>query len=281
MQTPAPNSFWQLIDGALVVNLDQRKDRWEQFQAATRDIIPTGKMHRLSACLGRELPGYGQRPWFRGGKRDQTWAGRAGCLLSHRRALLQAQERGWRTVLLLEDDAEFAPAFNSIAVALTTALQEYDWQICYLGFTEPWGPGRKLAELSSGFALHRVHGCTTTHAYIVRDAARDWILERLPDETNVWSWLATHRAIDRWYQRRLGLEFPVACVSPSLVNQSASASDIVMGGSAASAGVTIAPAAPTMDNGLYHLGRAYRRIAVRLGCGVDELRSLSRRWSGF
>lgn len=281
MQTSASNSFWPLIDGAFVVNLDQRTDRWEQFQAATRDIIPAGKLHRLSACLGRELPGFGQRPWFRGGKRDQTWAGRAGCLLSHRRALLQARERGWRTVLLLEDDAEFSPAFNSVAAGLTAALQEYDWQVCYLGFTEPWGPGRKLAELSGGFALHQVHGGTTTHAYIVREAARDWILAHLPDETKVWSWLATHRAIDRWYQRQLGLEFPVVCVSPSMVNQSASVSDIATTAGAAAISSDSTPTAPAVGNGLYYLGHAYRRIAVRLGCGVDHLRGLTRRWSGF
>lgn len=281
MQTPAPNSFWQLIDGALVINLDQRPDRWTQFQAAARDLIPAEKLHRFSACLGRELPGFGQPPWFRGGKRDRTWAGRAGCLLSHRRALLQAREHGWRTVLLLEDDAEFSPTFNNVAATLATALPENDWQVCYLGFTEPWGPGRKLADLSSRFALHQVHGCTTTHAYLVRETARDWILSHLPDESNVWSWLATHRAIDRWYQRQIGLEFPVACVSPSIVNQTDSASDIVPAGSTAPMSLNGAPTAPAGGNGLYYLGHAYRRIAVRLGCGVDHLRGLTRRWSGF
>src|SRR5687768_5014284 len=108
MQSPASNLLWQLIDGVFVVNLDQRPDRWTEFQAAAQSIIPAEKLHRLSACVGRDLSGFGQRPWFRGGKRDNTWAGRAGCLQSHRRALLKAREAGWRTVLLLEDDAEFA-----------------------------------------------------------------------------------------------------------------------------------------------------------------------------
>ena len=30
---------------------------------------------------------------------------------------------------------------------------------------------------------------------LIREQAREWILSQLPDETNVWSWLATHRAI--------------------------------------------------------------------------------------
>ncbi len=272
------NSFWQLIDGAFVINLDQRADRWTQFQSATRDIIPAEKLHRLSACVGRELPGFGQRPWFHGGKRDSTWAGRAGCLQSHRRALLQAREKGWKTVLLLEDDAELGPNFASVANALAAALHQHDWQVCYLGFTEPWGPGRQLAKLNDTFALHQIHGCTTTHAYVVREAARDWILRQLPDEANIWRWLATHRAIDRWYQRQLGLHFPVVCVSPSLVNQSDSVSDIVT--RANDSMTSEAPLAP--DSGAaYYLGHAFRRVSIRVGTIADTLRGWTRRRNGF
>lgn len=275
----AASPFWSLVDGAFVINLDQRPDRWTQFQTAARDIIPADKLHRFSACLGRELPGFGQRPWFRGGKRDKTWAGRAGCLLSHRRALLKAQELGWRTTLLLEDDAAFAPEFKSVADALATASREYDWEVCYLGFTEPWSPGRQLAKLNDRFALHQIHGATTTHAYLVREAARDWILTRLPDESRVWSWLATHRAIDRWYQRQLGLEFRVVCVSPSLVNQNDSASDIVTAANPTT--VSEAAIAPASGPAAYYLGHAFRRVSVRLGWAGDALRGRTRRLSGF
>lgn len=280
MQPPVSNPLWSLIDGAFVINLDQRADRWAQFQTAARAVIPAEKLHRFSACLGRELPGFGQRPWFRGGQRDRTWAGRAGCLQSHRRALLKARELGWRTVLLLEDDAEFAPGFSSLAGALAAALSEHDWQVCYLGFTEPWAPGRELAKLNAPFSLRQIHGGTTTHAYLVREAARDWILARLPDEESVWPWLATHRAIDRWYQRQLGLHFPVVCVSPSLVNQGASASDIVA--SAAPPAVAGQPAvAPASGPGAYYLGHAFRRVSVRVGFLGDTLRGWTRRVNGF
>jgi glycosyl transferase family 25 len=281
MTTPASSSFWQLIDGAFAVNLDQRADRWAEFQAATRNIIPPEKLQRFSACVGRELPGFGQRPWFRGGKRDGTWAGRAGCLQSHRRALLKARELGWRTVLLLEDDAGFAPEFGKVAGLLAAALREYDWQVCYLGFTEPWGPGRKLAQFHETFALHQVHGCTTTHAYLVREAARDWILAHLPDEAHVWRWLASHRAIDRWYQRQLGLEFPIVCVSPSLVNQNASNSDIVTHRTVGNGSFTGTEIAPASGDVAYYFGHAFRRVSVRLGSAGDTLRGWTRRVNGF
>ncbi|MGC3960868.1 MAG: glycosyltransferase family 25 protein [Verrucomicrobiota bacterium] len=279
MQPSTPNPFWSLIDGVFVINLDQRPDRWTQFQTMARDIIPAEKLHHFSACLGRELPGFSQRPWFRGGKRDRTWAGRAGCLLSHRRALLKARDLGWRTTLLLEDDAVFAPDFARLADALATALRDNDWDVCYLGFTEPWSPGRQLTKLGERHALHQIHGATTTHAYLVREPARDWILAQLPDESHIWPWLATHRAIDRWYQRRLGLEFRVVCVTPSLVNQDDSTSDIVI--AASPAGLSEAAIAPASGSAAYYLGHAFRRVSVRLGLAGDALRGWTRRLNGF
>jgi glycosyl transferase family 25 len=282
MTPSASNPFWNLIDGVLVINLAQRTDRWAAFQAATCDIIPPEKLQRLPARWGRDIPGFGQRPWFRGGKRDATWAGRAGCLLSHRQALLKAREANWQTVLILEDDVTFAPDFSTLTDLLAAGLKEHDWQVCYLGFTDPWAPSRKLAALGEPHALYQVHGCNTAHAYLVRETARDWILHQLPDEANVWTWLATHRAVDRWYQRQLGLHFPVTCVSPSVVNQVAGLSDIVA-----------QPAHYAADDGhvravrsaaagaAYYLRHALRRSSIQLGLVGDILRGQAKRINGL
>lgn len=282
MVSPPRNPLWQLIDGAIVINLDQRTDRWAQFLAATRDIIPPGKIQRLSARLGREIPGFGQRPWFRGRNRDHTWAARAGVTQSHRHALLKAREAGWRTVLILEDDVSFAPEFSALADSLAIALREQDWQVCYLGFTDPWSPSRRLAALDDRHALYRIHGCNTAHAYLVRENAREWLLGQLPDEARVWSWLATHRAIDRWFQRQLGLHFPIACVSPSVVNQVEGFSDIV--------GQTthyptedghVRLVSSSSSGAAYGFCHALRCGAVRVGLAGDVLRGWAKRINGF
>jgi glycosyl transferase family 25 len=280
MQSPASHSLWQLIDGAFVINLDQRADRWAQFQAAVRDLIPAEKLHRLSACVGRDLPGFGQRPWFRGGKRDNTWAGRGGCLQSHRRALLKAREAGWRTVLVLEDDATFGPALPTLLEPLAAALRQTDWQVCYLGFTEPWGPHRLLARLGDRHGLYQLHGCNTAHAYLVRKSAREWILRHLPDEGQIWPWLAQHRAVDRWYQRQLGLRFPVVCVSPSLINQAAGFSDIMDQPTRYTAEADRAPAVSSPPSA-YEFRRTLRHLSVRVGRADDAAHGLIRRWRGF
>lgn len=281
MDTPAQNPFWQMIDAVIVVNLDQRTDRWVQFQTATRDLIPPEKLHRLSARWGRDISGFGQRPWFRGGKRDRTWAARAGVTQSHRQALLKARASGWRTVLILEDDVAFVPDFPALTCALARALQDNEWQLCYLGFTEPWSPCRQLAELAASHALYQVHGCNTAHAYLVRETARNWLLGQLPDETQVWKWLATHRAIDRWLQRHVGLDFPVACVSPSVVNQVEGFSDIVEQQTQYSSAEHVRAVSSVSGNATYYLRHAGRRITVRLGLIGDSLRGLIKRVTGF
>src|SRR6478736_5939416 len=61
MNAAAQSAFWQQIDGAIVINLDQRTDRWTQFQQTANGLIPPDKLHRLSARWGRNIPGFGQR----------------------------------------------------------------------------------------------------------------------------------------------------------------------------------------------------------------------------
>lgn len=272
-------TIWDLIDGVLVINLDQRTDRWALFQESARGVIPAQKLHRLPARLGRDIPGFGQRPWFRGRARDRTWAARAGAVQSHRNALATARAAGWDPVLILEDDVGVTPEFAEIASALAAALPQQDWQVCYLGYTDPWPPSRPLARLADRHTLFRVHGCNTAHAYLVRAAARDWILEHLPTELEVWRWLATHRAVDRWYRRQLGLHFPVTCISPSVINQTAGFSDIVERETVYSPATGHAIAVPAHPSS--PLAGPLRRLVIGWGCCEDLVRGWWRGVNGF
>ena len=74
-----------MIDAVIVINLDHRPDRWEEFQEHHGHQIPSDKLHRISGIFGQEITGFGEHPWFRGRDRDKVWAGKAGCTLSHRR----------------------------------------------------------------------------------------------------------------------------------------------------------------------------------------------------
>jgi len=224
--TATKSRFWETVDAVLVINLDHRTDRWESFVATSAAVIPAAKLVRISAVLGASLPGYGEKPWFRGRKRDTTWAARAGCTLSHRRAMETARRHGWRRVLVLEDDVDLQGAFpDSLGAVLADPAAE--WQVAYLGYTDPLGPFATITEPAPGTAVARVFGCNCAHAYLVNAAARDWLLDRLPEPPDIWRWLARHRAVDRFYMRNLGRHFRVWAVSPSWINQSAGFSDIV------------------------------------------------------
>lgn len=226
MPQPKLDALWDMIDGVLVVNLDSRPDRWQDVQARTADFIPADKLHRLPATLGVALPGFGAPPWFRGRKRDRTWAGRAGVTLSHRAAIAHAKSHNWRTVLILEDDFELEPALADVLAELPTTLHSSDWDVCYLGFTDPVPPFRTLAVLPAGHSLCAITGCNTAHAYLLKHSAYDILLEKLPTADIIWDWISRHRAIDRWYYRNLARYFNVLAVSPALINQQGGFSDI-------------------------------------------------------
>jgi len=226
MPQPQFGAFWDTIDGVLVVNLDSRPERWQDVQARTAGFIPAEKLHRLPATLGATLPGFGVPPWFRGRQRDKTWGGRAGCALSHRAAVAHARQQGWRTVLILEDDIELEPALADVLASLPQALQKTDWDVCYLGFTDPVSPYRTLSELPAGHRLCAVAGCNTAHAYVLKESTFDWLLQRLPEAGDIWAWISRHRAIDRWYYRNLARRFGVCAVSPAIINQQVGFSDI-------------------------------------------------------
>jgi len=250
------------MDGALAINLDRRPDRWATFETTWSARLGVG-VERLSAVEGRTLPGFGERPWFRGRKRDATWGARAGVTLSQKKALKLARERGWDRALILEDDAE---PVSELAVA-SAALARDDWDVLFLGCREPAGPFEAVAP-----GLIRLRGALDLHAWAVRPHARDWLIEQLPDEASVWSWLARRRAIDRWMRRALGARFRVLALWPPAVVQAEGASDITQGrGGTAAETYDLPPSGSA-------LARAASDLAEDAG---DRLRGVVKRLNGF
>ena len=222
--------FWNAIDAVIVVNLDHRTDRWARIRDHLTDIAPAEKIHRLPAVRGTDLPGYGHARWFRRNRRTTTWAGRAGCILSHRNALRLALHSRWRRILIMEDDALLSAEINATTGSRLAGFLSAPTRhpgFCYLGYTSPRGPSRRIGDLDHTHSLYAVRGCSATHAYVVDASIFQPLLNLLPDtDEAVWEWMARHTAIDRWYSLiacRLTL---VAAVSPHLAIQETSHSDI-------------------------------------------------------
>lgn len=283
MSTPGTaDAFWDSIDAVMVLNLDHRPERWMQFQQAADGFVPTDKIHRVSAVFGKELAGFGVPPWFRGRKRDATWAARGGCVLAHRRALELARDKGWNEVLILEDDVSFDARFNEVLPALEAALRTSASELCYLGYTDPEGPFSQVGTLGPDHQLARIFGANCTHAYRIRATARDRVLALLPDEAGIWPWLATHRAIDSWYRRELGRHFEVTAVSPAIVHQAEGFSDIAgrdTGHHAQSAHRTSVPDIPASP--AYPALYAWKKLTVRLSRVRDGVRGIRKHLAGF
>lgn len=221
-------SPWQHVDAVLVINLEKRKERWTHLKESIDGMIPEDKVTRFPAVLGIEIPGYGERPWFRGRSSDTRWAARAGCTLSHRATQEMAAARNWDLTLVLEDDADFSGIeAEELNEALRKLLEvKNTWDVCYLGFSKTRGPSRLLSQIGN-HGIYQVTGCSAAHAYLVNAKAREWILKGLPSKDRIWSWTSLHRISDRWYSWNMSRELSIIAVSPSMINQQVGFSDLV------------------------------------------------------
>ncbi len=268
---------WNGVDGIVVINMDSHPERWVEFLRTVGACLPADRLHRLSAVVGVEIPGYGQAPWFteRTGERSRFWGGTAGCALSHRRAVEMARDKGWRQVLILEDDAVLAPMTPEADRMVARALRLTGRYMLYLGFNKPRPYGRPVMEEGKS-QLWQIEGVLATHAYLVPEAMYDLMLAVLPREENVWEWLARYRAIDTFYRSYLSMVPGVStyAVIPQLFRQAEVASCISgLAGGAEASGCEGAPLLLDSPAGVWHrIVTPFRKLKIRL----NSLRTLLR-----
>ena len=227
----AESTCWEAVDGMVCINLDKRTDRWEQLLETMQGVAPEGKMQRLSAVVGAEVPGYGQGPWFsaRTGERSRYWAGVAGCMLSHVKAIGLAMRNKWRNVLILEDDARASVTPDGLRMMAQALRQLSGKYLLYLGYNKPLPRGVCLATEGAA-SLWRIDGALGTHAYIVPESMYEPLLEALPKRAeDAWMWIARHRAIDTFYRDEVAAwpGVSVYSVQPLMLSQSGASSDLM------------------------------------------------------
>lgn len=234
MNTSA-KTFWEYIDAVCVINLDHRTDRWKKLQNEL-SFLPKEKLHRISACWGKKLPTCGKGALFRGCTDEEKlfWAGRAGCVLSHRSCLKLAVEQQWKNVMILEDDACFLDDLNKTVGSMLSSIMENMPRLHMLfpGLAPYDDKGVQLSETKtdSGETVKcfRILGPLNAHCYVVSGETAACMLRQLPNENTIWSWLAFHLSYDSWIANDFGKReeiyivglYPIVCV------QRESASDI-------------------------------------------------------
>lgn len=104
----------KIFEGAFIINLDRRVDRWSLVsvqleRAGIKDVV-----ERLPAIEHR----YGM----------------VGCSLSHLECVKRAKERGWKSVLIFEDDIVFKENFEAVHPRVIDQLdQRKNWSIFHFG----------------------------------------------------------------------------------------------------------------------------------------------------
>lgn len=229
------------LDAVLVINLDDRPDKWEAIHAHLKNFTPASKIHRISGVRGTLLAGYLAPPWFRRSSkgREHVCAGQAGCTLAHVRALRYAQERKFRRILVLEDDVRLN---DNVEDALNLGLEKISDEktptLLYLGCHDIRLPILSLhkadevhkpdqTESSFTYELFQIGGALGTYAMILNEATYAPLLSHLiKAEMNPWGWVARYKAIDQWLSDHFLLFGRVYGIFPSAVHTPPSSSDI-------------------------------------------------------
>ena len=183
--------------GAVVINLDNRPDRFETLQRSRGKNAPWLKLQRLAAVDGRvtKIPSRDvvktwstarlaqMFHWYRDKKIPMS-GGERGCCASHLKAWRQCVKSG-KPLLVLEDDAVILPTFTS---TLTEALKELPKDTGALWLTSKDRGSRKRL----GKVIMQPHYLWTTVGYIIWPKAAKALIELLPMDMPVDNFMAWH-----------------------------------------------------------------------------------------
>ncbi len=172
------DSLKNLFQRVVVINLDRRPERWQIFLKNLPSDWPFGRPLRFSAMDGTKIS---LPSWWKEG------AGAWGCYLSHRQLLQDAREDKIESILVLEDDAVFAPGFANDVRRFISSLPD-DWQFLFLG-------GQHI-ELHTGLpkrvneSVYQPFNVNRMHAYAIRtNEMLDRVAHHFDDVDN---WTAKH-----------------------------------------------------------------------------------------
>lgn len=143
------------FDHIYLLNLDRRTDRMYEVNKALTSLGI--EYERFSATDAKQL----------------GIKGSDGCRISHMNIIRDAKEKGYKTILIFEDDVTFKDDFVD---RLKSTEVPDDWQMLYLGgsLIHQWGRVNDSLVASNG-----IH---TTHAYAIKSEIFDYILENMQDD---------------------------------------------------------------------------------------------------
>jgi GR25 family glycosyltransferase involved in LPS biosynthesis len=173
------------FDRTFVINLDDRLDKWENMVArltaagiSNYERFP-GVKRNLCDFPASYYAGMDLKAAERFGS-ERYLAGACGCKMSHFKAISLARDRGYQSVLILEDDAMLADGALSRFSRAWRELEGEKWDMLYLGgrhrsLRKPWYHSPNLV---------RVRCTYQTHAYAVHHSFYDVLLDKISSSSN-------------------------------------------------------------------------------------------------
>ncbi len=143
------------------------------------------------------------------GKFDRYRIGSLGCLKSHYEIIKESLKRGYKKILILEDDTMFLKSFDNVFIFSKQINNDFD--MLYLSGMNK-GKVKKISE-----NLLEIEGTRTTGSYIINEKAMKFLKDNI---------LGYKKEIDTFYAEELQPKLKCYCVTPQITKQKSSFSDI-------------------------------------------------------
>ena len=191
-------SFNKYFKDIFCINLDQRKDRWEEA-CSEFDRVGLKDVERFSAVDGSKL----EKPKF-------ILPGELGILESNLSLVRHAKENNLPHYLMLEDDVVFGPELKNLDKFMNNIPD--DWDMIYFGGNHRYGsPPQVINETTL-----KLHYTVAIHCVAVKSTVYDVIESILPKHK---------KQVDNYYTM-IQKSFNVCCTNPSIAFQREGYSDI-------------------------------------------------------
>ena len=222
------NFINESFDKIYCLNLKRRPDRWSQCEAIFKQH--NLNVFRFGAIDGTTLNSNEIKRIKNKNKSNVShYPGHVGCNLSHLSILKHARENQYNNIMVLEDDVELHPLFNTHFENYFKQLPD-DWIMCYLGgnylnidtnsgltTSMPSDPQGHMVKLN----IRECKNLFTTTAYCLNKRGIDIYSKELESNNCL-------LAVDECYSL-LQEKYSIYIFEPRLVYQRAGISDILNG----------------------------------------------------
>jgi hypothetical protein len=188
---------FRFFDGIFCLNLDGQPERWAKMIERFKLLDIGWRVERFPAIAAAH-----------------------GCTHSFRAMISEARRRGYKNILIFEDDAVFLDQTLAVVGSALNDLRQRSWDLLYLGGCV-WGQSFSFVEGSR--VLQKPSGVITcTHAIAINHTAYDRFLEEVPSEEgdDFDGFIDQHLAVDQYLDHRIADgAYEAVVVSPRVATQ--------------------------------------------------------------